>query len=257
MLEEITGLFLSFFSNPSLVGIGLAIVFGAVWLAAYWPPLFQDTWLWAVMVASAFLTLAAFAFVQAPLRTWMTQALIRSFEPGAQFNWLFLVEVPLVLLSGLVQEGAKLVPVVVYWWRHDKKISPTLGLMVGAVAGAGFGILEAQWVHNDMLASGWSWDAVLLYGFLGIAGFWERFFTVAFHIAASALAGYGLAKGQGWQAYLLASSLHAVLNYSDILVRMDTLSTTQAEVFIAIVAVVVTAAVVWLRWRESPATAKT
>jgi RsiW-degrading membrane proteinase PrsW (M82 family) len=169
---------------------------------------------------------------------------------------LFLTEDPSVILSGLVQEGAKLVPVVIYWWRRGKNINPKLGLMVGAVAGAGFGIFEAQWVHNTILASGWSWDMISAYGFLAIAGFWERFFTVAFHIAASALAGYGLAKGQWWQAYLLASLLHAVLNYSAILVRMDILSATQAEIFIAIVAVAVTAPVIWFRWRKLPVTAK-
>jgi len=68
MLEQMTGLFTSWFANPCAVGIGLAVAFGAVWLAAYWPPLYKDAWLWAVLVASAFLTLAAVAFVQLPLQ---------------------------------------------------------------------------------------------------------------------------------------------------------------------------------------------
>jgi hypothetical protein len=42
MLEQMTGLFLSFFSNPSLFGIVLAVIFGVIWLTAYWPPLFRD-----------------------------------------------------------------------------------------------------------------------------------------------------------------------------------------------------------------------
>jgi RsiW-degrading membrane proteinase PrsW (M82 family) len=256
MLEQIIGLFLSFFSTPSLLGIGLAIVFGAVWLAAYWPPLFRDAWLWAIMVASAFLTLGALAFVQAPLQTWTQQVLLRLLNLEAHLNWWLLAGIPAVLLSGLVQEGAKMVPAVVYWWRRDKNISPRLGLMVGAVAGAGFGMFEAQWAHNAILASGWSWDAVSAYGFLGLAGFWERFFSVAFHIAASALAGYGLAKGWGWQFYLLASLLHTVLNYGVIPVQIGLLSVTQVEIFIAIFATLVTAGALWLRWQKSPVTAK-
>jgi len=49
------------------------------------------------------------------------------------------------------------------------------------------------WVHNAIFASGWSWEAVQTGGVIALAGFWERFFTLAFHIAVSALAGYGLA----------------------------------------------------------------
>lgn len=256
MLEQMTSLFLSFFSNPSLFGIVLAILFGVVWLAAYWPPLLQDVWLWAVMVASAFLTLAALAFVQVPLQTWAQQVLLHFLNLEAHINWWLLAGIPAVLLSGLVQEGAKMVPVVVYWWRRNKNISPKLGLMVGAVAGAGFGIFEAQWAHNAILASGWSWDTVSTYGFLGLAGFWERFFSVAFHIAASALAGYGLAKGRGWQFYLLASLLHTILNYVVIPAQIGLLSVIQVEIFIAIFAVLVTAGALWLRWQKSPVTAK-
>ncbi|GAI83969.1 unnamed protein product, partial [marine sediment metagenome] len=151
---------------------------------------------------------------------------------------------------GLVQEGAKLVPVVVYWWREDKNIDPKLGLVIGAVAGVGFGIFEAQWVHNTIFASGWSWEMVQTNGLVALAGFWERFFTVAFHTAASALAGWGLAKGWGWQFYLLASFLHALINYSVILLQMEFLSIVQIEVLVAVVAAVVTAAVLRLRWRK-------
>ena len=56
-MEGTVEFFGSFFANPTLIGIGLAIAFGAVWLAAYWPPLFRVYWLWAVLALSAFLTL--------------------------------------------------------------------------------------------------------------------------------------------------------------------------------------------------------
>jgi hypothetical protein len=47
-----------------------------------------------------------------------------------------------------------------------------------------------------MFAAGWTTQAIQIDGFLAIAGFWERFFAVGFHIAVSALAGYGLAKAK-------------------------------------------------------------
>ena len=217
MLEQMVGFFVSWFANPSAWGIGLAIAFGAVWLAGYWPPLFKRPWLWAVLIISAFLSLAAVSFIQIPLQFLIGQLLNQFWTQEVLLAWLLLAGIPQILLSGLVQEGSKLVPVVIWWLGEDRSIDPKLGLAIGAVAGAGFGVFEAVWVHNTIFAFGWSWEAVQTGGLVALAGFWERFFAVAFHIAVSALAGYGLAKGWGWQFYLLASFLHAFNNYCVIL----------------------------------------
>ena len=171
-------------------------------------------------------------------------------------RWLPLAGIPQVLLSGLVQEGAKLVPIVAYWWHKGRSIDPKLGLAIGAVAGAGFGTFEAAWAHNTIFASGWSWEMVQTEGILALAGFWERFFTVAAHIAFSALAGYGLARGWGWQFYLLASFLHGFLNYSVVLLSSGVLTIVQLEIFAAVWAVLVTAGALWLRWRKSEVVAE-
>jgi len=258
MIGDMTGYFVSFFQNPGAWGIGLAIAFGAVWLAGYWPPLFKKPWLWAVIVSSAFLTLAAICFIQIPLQTWAGQALNHFWSQEVLTRWILLATIPSILLSGLVQEGSKLVPVVVYWQRSGKNIDPKLGLAIGAVAGAGFGIFEAQWALNDIFASGVTWEAVQSGGFMALiyGGFWERFFTVAAHIAFSALAGYGLAKGWGWQFYLIAAVLHGLLNYSVILFYSGLLTILHAEIYIAIIAVLVTAWALWLRWRKKAATAE-
>ncbi len=260
MINYMVNYFVSFFQNPSgwgiylAIAIGLAIAFGVVWLAGYRPPLFKKPWLWAVLVSSAFLTLAAICFIQIPLQTWAGQALNHFWSQEVLMRWILLAAIPAILLTGLVQEGAKMVPVVVYWRRSGKNIDPKLGLVIGAMAGAGFAIFEAQWAHNLIFASGWTWAAVQAGGFMALLGFWERFFTVAGHIAFSALAGYGLARGWGWQFYLIASVLHAVLNYSIVLVQAGTLNVLNAEIYIAAVAVAVTAWAMWLRWRKGTAT---
>jgi len=264
MIDDMVSNFVSFFQNPSgwgiylAIAIGLAIAFGAVWLAGYRPPLFKKPWLWAVLVSSAFLTLAAISFVQIPLQTWTGQALNHFWSQEVLMRWILLAAIPSILLSGLVQEGAKLVPVVVYWRRSGKNIDPKLGLAIGAVAGAGFGIFEAQWAHNLIFASGVTWEAVQSGGFMALvySGFWERFFTVAAHIAFSALAGYGLARGWGWQFYLIASVLHGLLNYSVILFYSGLLTIVHVEIYIAVIAVLVTAWALWLRWRKGAATAE-
>ena len=255
MIDYMVSFFVSFFQNPSALGIGLAIAFGAVWLAGYRPPLFKKPWLWAVLVSSAFLTLAAASFVQIPLQVWAGQALNHFWSQEVLMRWILLAGIPQILLGGLVQEGAKLVPVVAYWRRSGKNIDPKLGLAIGAVAGAGFGIFEAQWAHNTIFAEGWTWAAVQTYGFWALAGFWERFFTVAAHVAFSALAGYGLAKGWGWQFYLIASVLHGLLNYSIVLLQAGLFTVVHAEIYIAVLAVLVSAWALWLDWRKKAATA--
>jgi RsiW-degrading membrane proteinase PrsW (M82 family) len=254
--EQMQDFLKSFFIYPSLkwdlmlIGIGLAIAFGAIWLICHWPPLFRRHWLWAVAVFSAFFTLLAIAFAQIPLQIWAGDALIHFWSQETLVAWLLLAGIPQMLISGLVQEGAKMVPTVFWWLRSGRNISPRLGLAIGAIAGAGFGIFEATWAHGRIFAAGWTIDAINTYGFLGIAGFWERFFTVGFHIAVSALAGYGLAKGKGWQFYLIAASLHGLLNYSVILLQKGYFTITQLETYAAVLAVIMTVVVLRLRWQK-------
>jgi len=257
MLENMVGFFISWFIYPDLLwtylllGIGLALAFGAVWFAPYWTPILKKPWAWAVLVTSAFLSLAAVAFVQIPLQVLVGQVLGSLWSQEVLMRWILLAGIPQILLSGLVQEGSKLVPVVIYWWRSSKSIDPKLGLVIGAVAGAGLGIFEAVWVHNTIFTAGWTWEAVQAGGLMALAGFWERFFTVGFHIAVSALAGYGLARGWGWQFYLLAAFLHASLNYSVVLLQSGVFTIVHVEIYVAVMAVLVTAVVLWLRWRKS------
>ncbi len=249
MFAQSNEFFLSFFANPNAIGILLAIAFGAIWLVCYRPPLFKQPWLWAVMASSALLTLVAISFIQIPLQTLTGQALTSMGMETLQ-KWLYLAVVPQILFSGLVQEASKLVPVI--WWRFkDRTISPKMGIMIGAVAGAGFGIFEAIWVHDSIFAAGWSWSLVQSHGVVVLLGFWERFFAVAFHIATSALAGYGLAKGRGWQFYLLAAGLHGVLNYGAVLAQHQVLGMAAIEAYVAVIAVGVTAFALWLRWKKS------
>lgn len=251
MLEMIFKFLQSWFTNYNALGVGLALVFGAIWLAGLWPPLFKKYWLWAVLVGSAFLSLAAVGFVQIPLQLLVAQALNHFWSQEILISGLLLAGIPQILLSGLVQEGAKMVPMVVWWGRCGRSLDPKLGLAIGAVAGAGLGIFEAVWVHNMLFASGWSWAAVQTSGLMALAGFWERFFAVAFHIGVSALAGYGLARGWGWQFYLLAAFLHSLLNYSAVLLQVGVFGSVQMESYVAVVAVVVTWSALWLRWRKT------
>jgi len=254
MLEQITTFFASFFANPSAWGIGLAIYFGTIWLAPYYPPLCKQARLWVVMVASAFLALAAASFVQIPLQLLAGQAIGSLWSQEYVMSRILLFGIPQILLSGLVQEGAKMVPLVWYWRREGKSLDPKLGMAIGAAAGAAFGIFEAQWAHNTIFASVNVWENLQAGNFMVLLGFSERFFVVAAHTAFSALAGYGLARGRGWQFYLIASGLHALLNYGAVLLTVGVFTTIQLEIYVAVLALSVSAWALWLRWRRTVVT---
>ncbi|MFC1949309.1 hypothetical protein ACFLW0_03960, partial [Chloroflexota bacterium] len=224
-----------------LVSIALAIAFAAIWLTGYWTPVLKKPWAWAVLAGSAFLSWMVVAFIQIPLQYWSNQAIEYIWGQRIYMQYLLLAGIPGILVSGLVQEGSKLVPVVIYWWRSGRNISPGLGLALGAVAGAGLGIFEATWLHNVILSSGW--DSTSLMGFA------ERFFSIALHIGLSAIAGYGLAKGWGWQSYLIVALIHAVNNYGSLLLQAGLLSLGGVEIYFAVVALLVTASALWIRWK--------
>lgn len=239
-----------FFANPSVWGIGLALIFGAVWLASLAPLKWRSHWLWLIFLGGAILFAPSIAWIQSPLQNLTGGWFIDRFGLETYQSKLLLMGIPVVLLSGLVQEGAKLIPPVLYWLRKGRNIDPKLGLSIGAMAGAGFGVFEAQWIHNTIFAAGWSWEAVQLSGLIALAGFWERFFTIAFHTASCALAGWGLSRGWGWQFYLLVSFLHSLLNYFALLFHREIVTALQIEIIIAVFVVIIFGVVLWLRRRK-------
>lgn len=248
MIQQAHDLLVSFFVKPSLLGIGLAIAFGAIWLVIYRPPLFKTPWMWAVLAGGAILAPVAIflvKFIATPVvgglfrRVWSAQTLQ---------DWFLLAVIPRLFVLGLAREGVKLVPVVVYWLCKGRKMEPKLGLALGAVAGAGFGVLEAQWVLKYIFADGWSWADVQKYGaVIALSGFWETFFIVGYNVAACALAGWGLGKGWGWQFYLLVALAYAVLMYSPLLAQVELVGFVQMELIVATWALLLTGVALWLR----------
>ncbi len=250
MLNEAT----AWFSYPNatalqlLAAVGLAVVFGAVWLTAHWPPMLRRPWFWAVGVFSAFFTMAAFAFVRTPLQYYYDR-LVNHFLSGATISdWLLLLGIPSVVIAGLVLEGAKMVPMLLYWQKEERRLTPAAGLALGAVAGAAFGIFDAFQIFSSLFGAGWT-TAALSNGFPGFATFWERFFTIGFNTGVAAMVGYGLARGKGWQYLLVAAGFHALFNYTGYFYAKQYLGLTQVEVLLALIAVIITAVVLIVRYR--------
>jgi len=248
MFSQSLPFFVNWFSNPNFLAMGIAIVFGLFWYALYKPPLRDYSFLLGVMAASAMLTLLAVAFIQIPLQTLTGQLLGMAFDQTTLMKWLFFLGVPQILLSGFVQEGAKMVPMVFMWQRSERYISPILGIVLGAAAGLGFGVFEAMWAHNQVFASGWTWAFVETGGFQAILPFWERFFAIGAHVAFSAIAGYGLAKDRGWLFFVIAAGLHSLLNYTVVLLQAQLIGATTVEILVAVVALGATAWALFLRY---------
>ncbi len=249
-----------FFANPSSWGIGLALLMGVLWLAVLAPPWRKNPRIWAAyiggIIIGALLFAPSIAWIQVPLQTWTNNLLIQSVGQQAFQSGILLYGIPSILLTGLVQEAAKLVPPLLYvvlclllWHRHTK---PKTALMIGAMTGAGFGIFEAQWVLNQVFAVGWSWQTVQLLGPVALLSFVERFFTVAFHTSCTALAAYGLAKGKGWQFYLMVALFHSLTNYGAVFYSTGFLTAVQIEVYLAVWSLALMAVVLWLRWHRLP-----
>ncbi len=235
MFDQSLSFFVNWFSNPNIIAMGLAVLLGAFWYALYLPPVRGYNFLWAVAVVSAVLALLAIVIVQIPLQALVGQLETRAFDTATLMQWLYILALPQILLSGFVQEAAKLVPVLYVWQKSDRNLDPKVGLIIGAAAGLGFGVFEAMWALNQAFAGGWTWASVASGGFIGLAPLWERFYAVAGHIAFSALAGYGLAKERGWLFYVIAAGLHSMMNYTVVLMQSQFISLTTLEILASLV----------------------
>jgi hypothetical protein len=118
------------------------------------------------------------------------------------------------------------------------------------VSGFGFGVFEAVWVNATILGGGWTWDLVGTAGPWVLLGFFERLVTVGLHIGLSAFAGWGLASGRGWRAWLVAAGVHGLANYGAVLLSAKVLDVVQVEAWVLVWTALAVAVVLWLRYRR-------
>jgi RsiW-degrading membrane proteinase PrsW (M82 family) len=195
-------------------------------------------------------TLAA-AFIQFPLQRMASQTLIGGLnEQHGEATTYLIAGIVLALITALVQQGAKLVPVCLYWWRGKAQFTPQSGLIIGAVAGTGFGLIEAFMRHNQIFGIGLN-QLMQNEGYIVILVFLERFFSVAFHAGTTAVAGWGLAKGKGWQFYLIVAGIQFAFNYISVLLSAKILNVMAVEIALYLISMGVMAWALWLRWGKN------
>jgi hypothetical protein len=234
--------------NLILISVGLALVFGIAWLIGHRPPLLKRPGLWLMAIGSALLTLVATAFIYITINYYYVQWLGDTFDTGTLNDTVLLWSIPIVLIIGLVQEGAKMVPML-FWRASRDKPDMRTWVAIGAVAGAGFGIFEAFNGMCGTFGSGWEWSLVDSNGITALLPFWMVFWMIAGHIGLSAIVGYGLAKGKGGLFYLLAAFLHALIAYFSVLSINGNITANELGIILAVAALIIISISYWLRWR--------
>lgn len=234
MMDDNLQFFLSFFANPTIYGITIALLFAAIWLAPFYNSIIKRTYAWVIFLCSAILTTFAIAFIQDPLQILTGDVCYKYFQKYNPTIIIFLIPVFTNLIAGVVQETAKLLPVLLYWRSMQRALSPAEMLFLGVMGGVGFGFFEAQWVANRVISSGWNLDLIRSEGISAAAGFIERFFSVGCHTAWTAIAAYGLTRRKWYLYFLIVVFAHALADYDASLYSLGVFDLLDAEIAIAI-----------------------
>ncbi|HAE85701.1 MAG TPA: hypothetical protein DCG78_04240 [Anaerolineaceae bacterium] len=252
MWNSIWQFFIAIYSNPNVEGIGIALIMGAIWLAIFRMPLGKQPRLWTFLAVGALLFGPTIGLLQFPLQIFSMQALFQAWGAEIWQERLLVSEIPAMLITGFVQEGIKLVPVLIYRKRRQP-LPDREALLAGAAVGAGFGIFEAAWLLNQVFTTGFSLPAFRLQGWQASLSFWERLFIVGFHTSTTALAAYWFNRGKGSRAYLAIALFHSIMNYGVILAAAGVFTIVQTEIYITVLCAIMIGAALWLRWHDRPA----
>ncbi|WP_018962558.1 YhfC family intramembrane metalloprotease [Coprothermobacter platensis] len=235
MWSSVWNEFLSFYTNINIGGTVGALLIVTFWILVFRAPIWRKPHLLYVFIGSFLLFGPSIAFIQIPLQNLLNLLFFNIWRFSASRTILLIFGIPYVLIAGFVQEGFKLLPVL-FLNKRAEYVSVDDKVNAGIISGAGYGVFEAIWVLSQ----------VFDYGFASILPFWERFMTVPFHMAATGMAAYGLGKKRWWQFFVFASILHALVDYSAVLVNVSLLSAVGAEVYLSVVTICTIVVTFWM-----------
>lgn len=234
-----------FLPAPYPLGWALAAVLGVFWLTVLARPgWWRLVAIYPAVALGAALFAPSIAWVQVPLQTATGNLLATQFDQAALKTHLLLLGVPQILESGIVQEAAKLLALVVVTLLFRPRGGSVV--RVGAAVGLAYGAFEAAWVFGLVFAAGWTTDTAKLVGWQAYWPFAERFFAVGFHAATGVILGVGLARGWAPAAYCLAAFLHAATNYGVVVAQAGLLDTTGLEIHVAVASLLTVLLALWL-----------
>ncbi len=237
---------LNFIGQPDWRSALLAILLATPWFLLLVRRRTSLSWIWAVLLVGIILFPLSIAYIQEPIQNGINSIYARYLSGETIQKYVLLIGLPVIIVSGLVQEVVKFaIAVVGQRISRDLKTGRS-GLAFGAASGAGYGGIEAFWVFNQIFASGITLATIQLLGVNALYGFIERIFTVMFHIGAAALSTYGYTTGRPWRYLLLAIFLHSLTNYLVLPLQVGLLNTEIVEGILAIIAIATIGAALWL-----------
>jgi len=182
----------------------------------------------------------AIASVQVPLQAALARWAAATLATADQY----ILSIPAVFASGLVQEPAKLLAAMVGMALAGSLRPGVAGgeavqraVLFGATAGVAFGGIEAAWVLSPAVGALGSVPDGITVGTLSLAVV-ERVFAVLFHLATAGLVVYAWSRGvrQGLLALGAMTVVHGMVNYSIVLLRFGAIGIAALEAWAAFVA---------------------
>ena len=144
----------------------------------------------------------------------------------------------MALISGIVQEAFKSAITGVRFFSLRGTRTVRMGIGIGALTGAGFGIYEASSLTGVPYSL----------GLLGTVAVIERAIAIVFHVGTGALAGYGFATRRPLRFVLLAMLIHGTVNYLIFPFRMGKFS---MELFYLLIGAMTSAVFLWMLVRTA------
>jgi hypothetical protein len=244
---------LTFVGQPDWRSALLAVLLAAPWFLLLVRKRIRIGWIWVVFLAGIVLFPLSIAYIQVPIQNGINTLYANNLSNETLQKYLLLVGIPLVIVSGLVQETVKFVIAVIGQRVSGDAKTGRSGLAFGAASGAGYGGMEAFWVFNQIFAAGITLATVQLLGITALYGFIERIFTVMFHIGAAAISTYGYTTGRPWRYLLLAIFLHSLTNYFILPLQAGLLSLYIVEGILAVIAIGTIGTALWLNSKAKSA----
>jgi hypothetical protein len=211
---------------------GIYLLVSVIWLLFLGRGGFGIRWSYLLFILGG-LVYPIIYITQAPIQKYYAiQVLAPALAAGES---IFVPAVIPALMTGLIQESLKLIPLLIV--VHLVKPKPVSLISLGAFIGAGFGFVEASHIIAPMF------QERLLTGYILI----ERVFTVLSHTIMGALLGYGIARKKIWQFWLAAAGLHGLGNYLIIFVQLKILTIKGLNIIIGLYDIALLGGMIYLR----------
>jgi len=162
---------------------------------------------------------------QFPLQKWYSLTYLIPHVQGGGSLYLYGIVLP--LLSGLIQETLKLIPIaLIFFWRRPKQL---YSVAVGLFCGLGFGLYEACSLTGADYQTGMM--TIFSWGVLG------QIFSIIFHMTSGAAMGYGLNRGFGYltRIWIVVVLVHTLSKYLLVFLQEGVIDIGVFEFLVAII----------------------